>query len=570
MPGYPSKDKPWMKYYFQGTASYKLPTTDCSMYTFLRSCSENRLDAAALDYYGNKISYRKMFANIDAIASALLAVGVRQGDTVSVCPLNTPEFVYLLYAINKVGAISNWLSPTSTVDDIRTQLKSTGSKLLFVVEMAAEKLVAAAEGTEVSKVISVPLYCSMPAALRFLMKMKSKGTTAAEPWKIFIAQARKYLAEAASVFGSETAVIEYTGGSTGVPKGVMLTNENMNSYYISFHGANSAGLSDYQPGGGFLACVPLFLGFGVSSCCHGPLCHGMYLVLAPDPSPDGIGKVVLNRKPNYIVVGRVQIDGIVSAVKNTKTDLSFIHSVMYGGEAANKPWAELTEKLLRAHGSKSRVLNGYGMTETAAAILIESASSAEGLVPLAGVNVKITDPDTGEELPYDVIGELCLSAQAVMKGYYRQELSGESPITEEGAERWLRTGDLAKITEDGTIHIVGRIKRIYHKIASGIGVRVYPVRIEETLAKYETVEKCAVIGVKDEKTAYRTIAYIKLKDGCTDSSPVVAAINKHCRELLPESHVPDQYIFCTEFPLTRSGKINYMALESEYEKNSVL
>ena len=563
---YPSVERPWCKYYNKILKAHYALSPDCSMETFLRLCNKDKQNLAALNYFGTRISYQSMFEWIDRVAAALQKTGVKKSDIITLCALNTPEFVYFLYAINKIGAVSNWVGLTSPVSDLREQLTSTKSKLVFVIDVAYEQIQEASQGTEVEKIITVSLGASMPKLLKFLYGLKKHEQNQNNTdWKSFICGAGDARPAVVEGTGDDLAVIEYTGGSTGVPKGVMLSNRNLNSYYINFLGANDLGYTIYKPGDRFLACVPLFLAFGVSTAGHGCLCHSQELILAPDPKPDALGKLIIKSKPNHIIAGRVQIDGFIKEACRAKKDLSFIKSVMYGGEATDKIWEQESQDALGRYGMKARILNGYGMTETSAAILFNPVCDTKGLLPFANVNIMITDPDDSQiEMGYDTEGELCLSSDTIMTGYFQNEAETEKVIFYKNGLRWLRTQDLAAISPEGRVRLTGRMKRIYHKLSSGkVGVRVYPMRIEECINEEPTVEKCAVVGVPDDETAYRTIAYIIPRKGNDHDSQLEELISKHCHEKLPESHIPDEYRFVSEFPLTRAGKIDYRALERD-------
>ena len=567
--GYPSIDQPWLKYYSDEADIQASLSPDCSMIDFLRRCSADSLGFTALNYFGAKISYGALFKMVDQAASALQQLGVKSGDIVSLCCLNTPEFVTLLYAVNKVGAVSNWLGQTSPVSDLREQLSSTETRLVFAVDLACDLIKEASRGTKVETIIFVPLGASMPPLIKLLYGLKSRNKKPdAMSWETFLDSSGGAAPQAVEVKGDDLAMIEYTGGSTGMPKGVMLSNKNLNSYYINFNRTNNCGLSYYHDADKYLACVPLFLAFGVSASCHGPLCHGMELLLAPDPKPDTLGKLILHGKPNHIAAGRVQIDGFVHAAKKKELDLSYIHSIMYGGEASNKSWEQEIKNILRRNQMEAPVLNGYGMTECSACILVATKNNDEGLIPLGNVNAKITDPDDPHtELGYDTEGELCLSSDTVMMGYYQNETATEEVIFEENGQRWLRTRDLAKISPEGEILLTGRIKRIYHKLSpEKVDVRVYPMRIEECISGDPDVEKCAVVGIKNDETAYRTMAYVIPKTGADHQGNLEQQIVRRCRTELPESHVPDEYVFLDDFPLTRAGKIDYRALENMTEE----
>ena len=559
--GYPSIDKPWLKYY-----SGAIPATvdpDCSMWEFLRKCNQHKERYFALNYFGRRISYGELFNQIDRVACALRALGVKPGDVISICPLNTPEFIFLLYATNKIGAVSNWIGITSPISDLHQQLKSTGSRIVFTVNLAYPQIAEAAKDSPVEKIINVPLEVSMPTLMKTALALKNRHANKfGIAWSEFLKCANNE-ATPAKINSVDTALIEYTGGSTGVPKGVMLSTKAMNSYYVNCVGLSQSGIIPYREREKLLCGVPLFLAFGASSCCHGPLCHSMELVLAPDPSPDAGIKIIIQSQSNHIVAGRVVVEALVETAGKKNVDLSFIRSIIYGGEETNKAWEHAMTKELMAHHVNSPLLNGYGMTETSAAILVAPDNETDGLVPFSNVNIKIVDPDNeANEYSYNTEGELCLSADTLMLGYFGHEAETKSLIFEEGGVKWLKTHDLATISPDGIIRITGRIKRIYSKLTSdGIQIRVYPMRIEEALIQNELVRECAVIGVKDDVLAYRSVAYIRLSDESKDTESAREQLDVYCRANLPESHWPDEYHFIDAFPTTRAGKVDYRTLE---------
>ncbi len=434
--------------------------------------------------------------------------------------------------------------------------------------------------SNIQKIISIPIESAMPVHLKVLLSVKNhRVNRQGIAWKTFIGAAKGSGIDHAShdltndlqdrsqshdsSSRCDVAMIEYTGGSTGVPKGVMLTNKNLNSYYINFNMVNYCGVSSYEYKDKCLMSVPLFLAFGVSSCLHGPLCHGMELVMLANPDPYVSAKEIIRNRVNHVIGGRLMVEALVDMAQKGNADLTFVKSVMYGGEETNKAWEQSVRDKLKSYGFSAPVLNGYGMTETAAAILVAPDNDTDGLIPLANVNVKVIDPDDATvEYGYDTEGELCLSSDTIMKGYFKHEDENEKVLFEENGVMWIKTHDHATISPDGIIKMTGRIKRIYSKIASdNIQIRVYPMRIEETLIKHEAVHECAVIGVKDDVTAYRTVAYIIAENQPVDEDILRLQLDMYCHIELPDSHVPDEYIFVDAFPLTRAGKVDYRKLE---------
>ena len=567
--GYPSIDKPWLKYYDEKAINSPLPK--CSMYEYLYQCNKDYLDNTALNYFGKKITYKKLFENIDKIAVCLQAAGVKKGDIVSVCTLTSPESVYLIYAINKVGAVSNMLGLTSPVQDLHEQLASTDSKLVFAVEMAYDLIVEAAKETKVEKIVSIPIEYSMPTAIKAAASLKQKHPKLNDmsiKWKDFLTFGEKNTFEPVEIDCETMAVIEYTGGTTGVPKGVMLSNKAINSHYINFYDTNRNKIFSFKDRDRFISGVPFFLVFGLCAACHSPLCHSMELVLAPDPSPAAGARIVLKYKINHVISGRLLIEELITQATNC--DLSYVKTLMYGGEETNKNWEKHITDCLSKYNMTAPLQNSYGMSETSAGVLTAINNETDGLIPCANVDVKIINPDNqNEEYGYDTEGELCISTEQLMIGYFKNETDTVNSLFECNGMRWLKTHDLATISSDGIIKITGRIKRIYSRTTQDmIQVRVYPMRIEEELSRSEYVERCAVVGVKDEIVAYRSIAYIILKDKTTNSEIVKAELDKLCRENLPESHVPDEYRFVESFPLTRAGKVDYRTLEKMAEEKN--
>ena len=562
--GYPSIDKPWRKFYAEDLDFQNLVSPTCCIYEFLKSCNKDKLDYIALNYYGAKITYEKLFENIDKVAAALTSYGIRKGDIVTLVALNIPEFIYLLYAINKIGAVSNWVGLTSSIEDLHKQLTDTESRFVFSVSVAHETIAKAAEGSKVESIVCIPVENSMPVFMKAALSVKnSHHTCSGIPWKAFLKSANTAF-DACSVSAEDVAIIAYTGGSTGTPKGVLLSNYALNSNYVSFYKTNEYGFFSFQRGDKILSGVPIFLVFGMCACCHSPLCHSMQLVLAPDPSPQAMTDRFLKAKANHMMCGHIHIDELIRKADEKSADLSFVRMIMYGGEETNKSWEKQVMASLKKHNLSALLANSYGMSETAAGVLTAPDNDTDGLIPCVDVNIKIVNPeDEHVEYGYGEEGELCISTPQLMSGYYKHEAETNEVFFEENGTWWLKTHDLATISTDGVIKITGRIKRIYFRLCDRVTVRVYPMRIEETIIKNDMVHNCAVVGVKDEVIAYRSIAYIILADKSIHTDEAKEQLEKYCSAMLPDSHRPDEYIFVDKFPLTRAGKVDYRALEEQ-------
>lgn len=280
-------------------------------------------------------------------------------------------------------------------------------------------------------------------------------------------------------------------------------------------------------------------------------------------SPAAAIKMIIKYRPNHVIAGRLMIDELVTYSQKKKIDLACIRSLIYGGEGENRQWERECESKLKDSNLNVPILNGYGMTETAAGILLSLPKNEKGLVPMGNVCIKTVDPnDFTKECGYGEIGELCFSADTIMLGYYNQEKETKEVLLEEDGSVWLRSRDLARINSDGIVQITGRIKRIYSRLTRDrIQIRVYPMKIEEALQRNNLVQKSAVVGVKDDVLAYRTIAFIILSKKTTEPEKVKKQLETFCCTVLPDSHWPDEYFFLEEFPITRAGKIDYRTLE---------
>ena len=414
--GYPSIDKPWLKYYTKKVSH--IPSSDMSMYAFLLENNKNNLEYTALNYFGRKLTFRVLLEKIDIVASALRSLGIKKGDIVSLCALNVPEFVYLLYALNKIGAVSNWIGLTSPIADLHMQLASTDSKVVFTINIAYPQIEKAAKDTKVEKIISVPIEESMPAFMKMVVGYKNRHIkVAGQSWKEFIGAATGKTEDAA-ILPDDMAIIEYTGGSTGVPKGVMLSNKALNTHYVDFFMTNSNGIFSFSKADRMISGVPFFLVFGMCACCHSPLCHGMELVLAPDPSPSAGAKIIKKYRINHVMAGRPLVEELLRITQKENGDLSYIKSIMYGGEKTNKVWENNVRDELNKYNLNAPILNSYGMSETSAGVLTAPDDTTDGLIPCAGVEVKIVNPENcNEEYGYGKEGELCISTEQIMLGY---------------------------------------------------------------------------------------------------------------------------------------------------------
>lgn len=549
--GYPSIDKPWLKYYSEEdkNAVYQ----EMTMYQmFYNSCKEH-LEEYCIEYYGNKISYKEFVKNVGKTVMSLDEMGIKKGDIVTVVSMQTPETLYVIYALNYIGAIANLLYMTMSETEILEAISNTKSKALFILDVLTEK------ATMLAKEIKIPIVVlsvedSMPLGVKVLMKLKKRkrGILLYRDW---IAKTRNYNTIKLNSDSDVTAIIVYTSGTTGTPKGVMLSNNALNSIV---HGCQHSG-KGYKRGETFLDVIPPFLGFGISMN-HLGLCTGIVMQIFLDPEPDAIAKKFVKYKSNRLVYGPRLTDSIITYVKG---NLEYLGEFTGGGEAISLEKEKRINEFLSKHKASTKYTTGYGMTEATSVVaynLNNAYKEGSAGIPLPTVNVKIINE--GIEQKYNSIGEIYVNTKSIMQGYYNnRKATLEVLDTDENGQIWLRTGDLGYIDNDGFIFITGRNKRIFTVFGKDNNLyKLFPQRIEEYIESLNGVEKCAVIVLEDEKVAHIAIAYVEMSIN-SDSERLLDNIKKAMEKDLPEHLIPKEVYMIQNIPLTTSGKIDYRALE---------
>lgn len=559
--GYPSVDRPWLKYYSEEQVNVKLP--DGSMYDYMIKCASKSHAEYVINYLGKRVSYQVFIKKIELTVASLREFGIRQGDVVSVCVLSIPETYYLFYAINKIGAVANYVAVNDTAEEMRKKVLSVSSKIVFVVNLAEKTMAGAIVGEDIP-IVSIPIYESMPFPISLIVKKKTKvqasGDSRVISWRKFI-KTEKKTSEPTEIYQSEAdtiALIEYTSGTTGESKGAVHNNLSANT--IAFNYENLGWMMEHEPNDRFLNCIPPFLAYGIFVGVHMPICLGMEVVLCPNPDADEFVKIFKKYKPNHFAGGALHIDKMMADLQVQKMDLSFLRTAAFGGDTVTDVWIERVNSFLKSHGCKKYMARGYGMTEIAGTFATSNQSVQE-MIPFPTNNVMIRDVDTNEELKIAQEGEIYITGPSLMREYYSKADETEEALLDINGTIWLKTGDLGYITQAGELVISGRLKRIYWTLAKdGVGYRVYPMKIERVIAKHNNVDSVAVVGVKHPERAYLSIAYLKLKDVQKKNS-TISEIIEMCSKELNENSLPYRYRVINTLPTTKAGKIDYKMLE---------
>jgi len=557
--GYPSIDKPWLKYYCEEVINASLP--ECTMYEYVFNLNQDNLDRTAINYYGKNISYQKFFEDIDYVAGSLENAGVKKGDIVTICMINSPETIALMFALNKIGAVANMIYGVSMPDEIAKYLLDTNSSIVFTLDMFQEKFIEIINKVNIDKIIVANLTQSMSVAnrvgARILKGMKPKDLPKDKrfiTWKDFMKNSIR--STTISCNPEAAAVITYTGGTTGGSKGVMLSNKGVVSNVWQYCKMDLPLKRESK----WMMVLPLFIAFGVFSAMI-PLSVGMTTIVRI-PMTDSIASLCKKFKPNHIMYGPAYWEAF--ADDNENLDLSYLVEPMSGGDTLSINTENKINQYLKSHGSSYPLMNGYGMSELGPAISINCKSAFEERsvgIPLVKTIVSTFDTETGAELKYGEIGEICVHTPSMMMGYINniQETANIMKIHDDGL-MWIHSGDLGYISENGFVHIIGRLKRCMLCIANGVQKKVFSLDIEKVLQLHEKVDRCAVVPVPDITLNEAPVAYIIPKKNYADVA-FEAELREHCERHLQDVYRPIKYIFIDKFPLTKVGKVDYTTLE---------
>lgn len=567
--GYPSIDKPWMKYYSEEAVNARMPSQ--SAYTYVLENNREHLDDIALVYFGRRITYGELFQNIERAAIAFQAIGVSAGDVVSLISITTPELVYCVYALNKIGAVANMLDPRASEKTLISQISSTQSKTLVVLDQCTDKLDALEKQLQLEHIIVIPVSKSMgfPVKQAFLLKTglgkKNHGiaTCSHTEWDAFLQESSAGLSPATNDSADAPAFIWYTGGTTGEPKGVLLSNSNINAVAEQYRLAVK-GLPRQQT---WLTVSAPFIAYSLICGLHLPLGFGMtcYIELY---DPEAIAKTVVRKKYNHVLVTPVVWENIIRNPHFEKKDFGFLIAPTSGADYMSPNLENSLNAFFESHHCTWKICQGYGMTEVGSGVAWCSSDSCykPGSVgiPFSHTIISAFEPENGMELPTGENGEICICGPSVMIEYFNHpEATHQVLRVHKDGKKWMHTGDIGRIDEDGNLFITGRMKRMITRFD---GFKVFPSAVEEKILTHSAVEKCCVVGRKDTRSdsGQLPVAFLVLKTRAHEqNSEIVEEIKAHCEKNLPEYARPVQFFIRETFPLTAAGKIDYRALEKE-------
>ncbi len=555
--GYPSIDRPWGKYYPDRAKKRFIPQE--TLYSYVYAANKNYLNDYALNYFGVRITFGDVFQKIDQCAKSLLRLGVQPDDVVTIMGLSSPETIYCAYACSKIGAIINLINVTASEQELVNYLNEARSEVLIALNLFNETISKAIPLTKVKTIVNLNLAESMPFHIKvaFKIKTKSKTNNSFLTWKDFVLLSKGQPEVHEYKFRpNRFSVLAHTGGTTGDPKGVMLTDESINGILdediLNY---------DYKRQIRFLNTIPPFYSYGFIVNIHIPLARGMENYLFPKIDPQIVPSKILKNKINVVCSAPQFLTYIPKDEKFKKADLSFIQNIGSGGDGLTNELENEINNVI----APNKIMSGYGLTEIGSMACGNFNKKFTGSVgyPLSK-NIVSTFDQNDKEMKYGEIGEICFQTPYMMLGYYdNPEATAETIRIHSDGKKWFHTGDLGYITEKGTVYVTGRLKRIILTIYNGQGNKIYPDRIDKLIESHKSVESSCTVKSANHSLEVKLSTYVVLKEQYTkDRKQIEQELVQLCIDKLPEYSRPTKYVFSDRLPMTAAGKIDYKKLES--------
>jgi len=559
----PSVLKPWLKYYSDEALSDNLPK--CSAYQYLKQINEKYPNQVALYYYGKEITFKEFFERIDECANAFYALGVKEGEIVSMLSVSVPETVIAIYALNKLGATANTIDPRMDVTSISRMVRDSKSRYLVVLDIAFAKVRRIKSEISQEHIIVQSAFRSLPLVKRIYKKMTNKipvnYDSTVITWDDFLKKGHSVDAVEAPYKGDATVAITYTGGTTGLPKGVMITNDSMNAVAFNFkHSSICTKRKDR-----FLGIIPVFSSYGLVCGLHMPLSLGLTMLLIPNFQPFKIGKLVKKFKPQHMISVPAFYEIMMESKILKNVDLSFLVTLGSGGDTMNDGLEKKLHAFLKDHNMNRPLAQGYGMSELSAAVSFCAEDVyKEGSVGIPSITttVGVFDPDTFDELDIMEEGEICITGPSMMKGYFKNVSETEFVMRKHpDGKYWVHSGDIGYIDNDGFLFVNGRIKRMITRFD---GHKIFPVNIESLVSEHPNVRNCCAVGITDRTHGQGQVPLVLVDLSDCDEEAVCKEIFDICNAQLEERGKPVGVVSVDDIPLTGMGKNDYRTLEKMY------
>ena len=525
-------------------------------YEFFRDCTKDFGVYDVAESFGNLVSRKKFFNDVESIAGYLDSKNIKRGDVVTLFLPNTVQSFAAFYAANRIGAIANIVHPLTPPDVLEDILKSTHSKAVFILDILMEKYVSMLRKRNRLVVVCSPSDYAAPLmrpAFKVFEKVKVKTKTPSSTTASYHTICNLNLrAPKLENNGDDIAVFLHGGGTTGKSKTIQLTSKNLNelAYKLSFFD------SPHAPGAECsLAVLPLFHAFGLGVVMHFSMCAGFTCIPMTNFSAEKANRLIKKYNITYIVGVPAMFKKMYEASNFDGPHLSKLRLLWAGGDFISDTFLNSFNSLLDKWHAKGKLYRGYGLTEVSSVCTanIKGAYRDNSIGrPLDGITVEIWG-EKRKKLPPNTIGEIVISGSTVMAGYYDSEDDGV--YVDKKGRRWVCSGDLGYMDEDGFVFFTGRKKRMI--IISGYNV--YPNDIENEVLKLDYInEACAVQGYVDSKPVIKL--FVSLNQPTDNPDEVRKCIKEYCDSKLERFSRPSTVTILDALPRTRMSKIDFMKL----------
>lgn len=559
--GYPTIDKPWEQYYdFIEFEEQKLLRT---IYQEIYANNKLYLSDKALEFFGSKISYKQLFKNIDKTAKSFEEYGIKKGDIVTICCAGIPEMVYSFYALSKIGAVANFMSPFFGKDGMMERINECESKLLIVMDKFYLEINDAIQNTCIENSIVVPTLNS--SILRFVPSKKLDLDFSHELlWKNFIYDGRNR--EESKIVDYEYKLplaLVYSSGTTGAAKAILLSND---SFQNSVYAYEKSGI-DLSRNQKFYQIIPPWFSTGLSTSIHLPLSHGSTVFMDPRFERDIFIRNIFKAKPNYTIAPTSMYEGFLDEKLVGNKSLYFFKYPFEGGEPLRKEVEESIESVFKKHGSDAKLRMGYGQCECGATIATQfhNDNQIDGSVgiPLPGIVIGIFD-ENYNELPYGSRGQILVNTQCGMTEYYKNPLATDEYFyIDNNGVKWSQTGDIGYMDENGNLFVEGRMSD--YTVVNG--KKIYNFDIEKILDSQFEIKTCDVIANNNDDM----VAHIIFDDDYVHKFSSFDSLNEilqNYQRIIFEHFsdidmVPELFKIREEFPYAKSGKRDILKMKDE-------
>jgi long-chain acyl-CoA synthetase len=552
-----SEFRPWFKHY-DPEVPLHLTYPHNPLYSLLDETAAKHPDSPCTNFFGRQLTYRQIKELSDRFGMSIQSLGIRRGHRVVLLLPNSPQFLVAYYGLSKSGAVIVPLNPLSTERELEFYLTDSGAETVITIPLFLNKVVSLRGKTPLKHILYSRLADFLPFPLNLVQGFREHklmrrldGATLLD-FKELLKQPLPPDWHPEAVQPEEMAVLIYSGGTTGVAKGIMLSHFNLvaNAHQIIAWGH----LTDEQ---GVLAVLPLFHGFGMSVTMNAAVLVGGEIFLVPRFNAKQIAKAIHKYKPSFFIGVPTMFVHLSNLPDIHRYDFSSLRGIFVGAAPLTHAIKEGFEASLKATGKTGgRMIEGYGLTESVTAIM---ANPYQGMhkvgsigLPFPDVDVKIVSLDDGHDLGPAELGEIALRSPTVMLGYYKNEEETQKTIV----DGWLYTGDIGYVDQDGYFYITDRKKDL---IIVG-GFNVFPREIDELIYQHPKVKEGITVGIPDPGKGERIRVYIVLKDGETATPEDFIA---YFKERLTPYKVPSEVEFRPQLPKSMIGKILRRALREE-------